>query len=168
MTPEILTLAVAILSLAAFLAAVAAGLRLGGQQYAGPVFAGAALTVVVIVLVLAATMRVDAFMPWHYLALYSGGVAVTMFVYGAVLKSLSLRMCAFIARAPQARAGIDALADGVVRAAFVERIDMLQALGAVEKSGQGFRVTAKGRALAQRIVRLRSALRLENSGLYSG
>ncbi len=167
MTPATVTIAAAILSLGGYLAAIAAGLRLGGQAYAGPLFAGAALAIPAIVPAIAAMTPLHAIMLWHYLALYFGGVAVAIFVYGAVLKSLSLRMCAFIARAPDARAGIDTLADGVIRAAFVERIDALQSIGAVERHGAGFVATEKGCALARRIARIRAALRLENSGLYS-
>jgi hypothetical protein len=163
MMAELTTLAATVLALAAYLLIVAAGLRLTAQAHALAILIGGAVAVFMIATAIAG--QYANILIWHFAALYCGGVAVTVFIYGAVLKSLSLQMCARLGL--RKVCSIDELADAVIRKAFDERIALLENGGLVERQQAGFVVTEKGRGAAKRISAVRRAVRIESTGLYS-
>lgn len=163
--PRLAALLIAIGALAIYATIVFVGLRLVGQRLALPLMAGSAA--LVFVAVAAWGFAGGRFAFWHFAAFFSCGVATLVFVYGAVLKSLSLQMLATIAQAPSRSATTQQLASEIVRTAFAERIELLNDARLVERAGQGYALTSAGVAAAARIRRIQQLCRIDASPLYS-
>lgn len=104
---------------------------------------------------------------WHGAAIYWLGVVGIVFAFGAVYKSISLRiLCALVAR-PGRALTIDELTAEIVRPSFVGRIAILSDGGLIRAEGGRHTVTPAGRALAQRIRRVQRWAGISESGLYS-
>jgi hypothetical protein len=110
----------------------------------------------------------DSSTVWRFAAFYACGVAVAIFIFGAVLKSLSLRMLEFMAATPDRSATVDQLTLAVIVPQLNERIALLQANGWIVQDGDVYTATDHGRAVAARMEAVRRFLRIEASGLYSG
>jgi hypothetical protein len=160
--PAIAALIAAILAGAGHLVGVSALLRATSGKHALPIIAGVAVLLVAVV-PLGAGSRVSF---WHFAAFFGAAVSLVVFLYGAVLKSLSLAMLAEIARTKDEQLSLDALADLVVRPAFATRARLLVDSRAAAQTGAGYVITAKGQGLANRIEAVRRFLRLGSLGLY--
>lgn len=105
---------------------------------------------------------------WHFSAFWAVVVAGTIFVYGAVAKSLSLEMLTLLARAEGGVLTPAQLTVGVVEPAYAKRADLLVQGGLATAGDEGYRVTPAGRALAGRLQRIRGRLQIGDTRLYGG
>jgi hypothetical protein len=160
--PAVAALFAAILAGACYLAGVSVLLRATTGRHALPILAGVAVLLVAGVPIFAGG-RVSF---WHFAAFFGAAISLIVFLYGAVLKSLSLAMLAEIARARDEQLSLDRLADLVVRPAFATRAELLVDSGAAVQTGAAYGITAKGQGLADRIEAVRRFLRLGSLGLY--
>ena len=160
--PAVAALFAAILAAACHLASVSALLRATSGKHALPIIAGVALLLVASVPIFAGGLV--SF--WHFAAFFGAAVSLVIFLYGAVLKSLSLAILVEIARARDEQLSLDGLADLVVRPAFATRAGLLVDSGAAVQTGAAYAITAKGQGLADRIEAVRRFLRLGSLGLY--
>lgn len=162
--PRLAALALAIPGTLLHLAIVGVLLRLTRQRFGMPIFAGVALALLLVGVALFGGHI--AF--WHFTAFFGGGVALVVFLYGAVLKSLSLAMLAELEAAPGQTLPLAVLAERIVEPAFAERAGLLVKMGAAARDGRGFMVTPQGLATSGRIQAVRRFLRVETLGLYGG
>lgn len=160
-------LGTAVVALMVFLLLAAIVLRLTAQRGAVPALLGCAAAVFLLAVASIASALENAG-TWRFAAFYACGVAVVIFIYGAVLKSLSLRMLVLMATLPRGEAGVDQLTEETIAPAFDERIRLLQESGLIAADPAGYTATGKGTATASQIARLRAFLDIEASGLYSG
>jgi hypothetical protein len=160
--PAVAALIAAILAGAGYLAGVSALLRATSGKHAPPIIAGVAVLLFSGVPLFVGTLV--SF--WHFAAFFGTAVSLVVFLYGAVLKSLSLAMLAEIARAKDGQLSLGALTNLVVRPAFATRARLLVDSGAAVQTSAGNGITAKGQALANRIEAVRRFLRLGSLGLY--
>jgi hypothetical protein len=162
--PRLAALALAVPGTLLHLAIVGVLLRLTHQRFGMPIFAGVALA-----LLLAGVALFGASIAfWHFAAFFGGGVALVVFLYGAVLKSLSLAMLAELEAAPEQTLPLAVLAQRIVEPAFAERAGLLVEMGAAAPDGAGYALTPKGLATSGRIQAARRFLRVETLGLYGG
>jgi hypothetical protein len=152
-------------ALAVYATIVFIGLRLSRQRLALPLMIGAAGVVFVPTAIWGITSGVFAF--WHFLAFFACGVAAVVFLYGAVLKSLSLQMLAMLARTPGHTLTTQHLATAVIRTAFADRIQLLDDARLIERVDNGYMLTAPGISTVARIRRLQRSCRVDSSPLYS-
>lgn len=162
--PRLAALALAIPGTLLHLAIVGVLLRLTRQRFGMPIFAGVALAL----LLVAVALFGDSIAFWHFAAFFGGGIALVVFLYGAVLKSLSLAMLAELEAAPEQTLPLAVLADRIVEPAFAGRAGLLVEMGAAAPDGEGFALTPKGLATSGRIQAARRFLRVEILGLYGG
>jgi hypothetical protein len=161
--PRIAALLMAIAALAGYLAIITVMLRSTGHAFAVTVLCGAAVGVFCLVV---AAEPFD-FSIWHFSALYSCGIALVIFIYGAVLKSLSLRMALFTASRPAKCSPVDVLSKSIITPAFDERISILERKKLICRIEPGTYVTTpKGRRVATQISNIRHWLAIEGNGLY--
>jgi len=162
--PRIAALFAAVLATAVYLPAVGTLLRAAGQKYALEIFAGIAMLLFGAVLAMAG--RVVSF--WHFVAFFGAGVSLVVFLYGAVLKSLSLDILIELSRAEARRLSLDEITRNVVQPAYNSRVQLLVDRGAAERDAAGnFLVSSQGQRTAGRINTARHFLRLKSLGLYS-
>jgi hypothetical protein len=162
--PRIAALFAALLATAVYLPAVGTLLRVTGQKYALGIFSGIAIVLFGAVLAMAGS----AVSFWHFVAFFGAGVSLVVFLYGAVLKSLSLDILIELSRAEAGRLSLDEIAQNVVRPAYNSRAQLLVDWGAAERDAAGnFVVSSQGRRTAGRINAARGFLRLKSLGLYS-
>lgn len=162
--PRLAALALAVPGTLLHLAIVGVLLRLTRQRFGMSIFAGVALALMLVGIALFGG-RISF---WHFAAFFGCGVAVVVFLYGAVLKSLSLSMLAELESAPERTLPLAALAERIVEPAFVERAKLLVEMGAVAPEVEGFALTPKGLATSSKIEAVRRFLRIETLGLYGG
>jgi hypothetical protein len=154
----------AVLATAVYLPAVGTLLRATGQKHALPIFAG--IAVLLFGAVLAMACRTVSF--WHFVAFFGAGVSLVVFLYGAVLKSLSLDILIELSRAEAGRLSLDEITQNAVQPAYNSRAQLLVDWGAAERDAAGnFSVSPQGRRTAGRINTARHFLRLKSPGLYS-
>lgn len=154
----------ALIASAAYLGLLGIVLRGTGQRAALPVMVGLAIAVLAGALALGGA-RLSF---WHFSAFFGCGVVLIVFMYGAVLKSLSLEMLLRMAMRPDGTAQAEDLIGAVLRPAFTGRIVLLEGNGYAEATEGGSVVTETGRAMAHKIDRIRALLGLSGRGLYSG
>jgi hypothetical protein len=159
-----LSLAWAVPATLAHLAIVAIALRLSGPRAALPTMLAAAAAV------FGAGMWLggDRLSFWHFGAALGLGVAAVVFLYGAVLKSLSIDLLLCLADAPDGQASLGVLVERVVRPRFAERAAIIVRKGLGEHVSTGVRSTPRAASAAARLTRLRKRLRVEGAGLYDG
>jgi len=163
--PRVSALFVACAALAIYATVVFVGLRLSRQRFALVLMIMGAVVVFGLVTVWALTRGMSAY--WHFAAFFCCGVAITVFLYGAVLKSLSMRMLAALADAHGGTATTGQLANRIIRAAFAERIQLLEDARLIERVDGGYLLTPAGVSTAARIRRMQRMLKVESSPLYS-
>lgn len=103
---------------------------------------------------------------WHFAAFFGAAVSLTVFLYGALLKSLSLAMLVEISRARDHLLSLDDLTERVVRPAFAARARLLVQSGAATCDGSEYVITPQGQHTAKRIAAVRRFLRIDSPGLY--
>jgi hypothetical protein len=162
--PGWLSLAWAVPATLAYLAIVAIALRLAGQRAALPTMLAAAGVVFGVGMWLGG----DRLSFWHFGAALGFGVAAVVFLYGAVLKSLSIDLLLCLADAPDGQASLGALVERVVRPRFAERAAIIVRKGLGEHVPAGVRATSRAAPVAARLSRIRRRLRVEGAGLYDG
>lgn len=162
--PRLAALALAVPGTLLHLVIVGLLLRLTRQRFGMPIFAGVALAL----LLASVALFGGRIAFWHFAAFFGGGVAVVVFLYGAVLKSLSLAMLAELEAAPEQTLPLAVLAERIVEPAFAERAKLLVEIGAAAPEGTGFALTPKGLATSGKIEAARRFLRIETLGLYGG
>jgi hypothetical protein len=150
--------------MAVYLCVIAVGLRLRRQRAALLLLMGCAVLVFGLMLAFAPTLTIDNY--WQFASLFGCGVAMVVFLYGAVLKSLSLRMLIMIADDSSESITSARLASDVIRAEFAGRISMLEGRQFIRRVGTGYALTPLGQLTTARIRRLQSALNIEASRLW--
>lgn len=108
---------------------------------------------------------VDTF--WRFSALFAGEVAIYIFAFGAIAKSLSLRIFYWIGRQPRREASLEEIVTAVMSKAYLERITILEKKHLVEKRNSSYELTSQGKILTNRIAKIKSIFRIETGGLYS-
>jgi hypothetical protein len=160
--PELVALVVALSATIVHLSVVGLTLRLTEQRYGLAVFIGVAAAISVCCVV----VFNEQLAIWHFAAFFGAGVALVTFLYGAVIKSLSLAMLSELDRASNKNLPSEELVRRVVAPAFAERAELLITMRAAERTEAVFALTAKGLTTASRIETVRRFLRIETLGLY--
>jgi hypothetical protein len=160
--PRTSALIVAVAALIAYWCLTGIALRMTRQRYAVRLLFGSAA----VVYGAAVAWARDSVAPWHLAAFFGAGAAATIFVYGAALKALSLRMLMVISASP-AQAATDAqLTDTVIRASFQDRISLLEEKQLIVRADCGFVMTTAGTQAAARIHGAQRMLNLGGAGFY--
>jgi hypothetical protein len=159
--PRVAALVCALLAAILYPVIVGSLLRMTHARHALAIFGVVALLILV-----AATAGGRSISLWHFAAYFSAGVAMVVFLYGAVLRSLSLEMLAELNCAGGAELPIDELTEKVVRPGYMNRALSLVNLGAATRRGDQYVVTARGRVAANRVEALRRRIWLTSLGLY--
>jgi hypothetical protein len=115
---------------------------------------------------LAGAVLVEDFAYWHGAAGFALPVMAYVFVFGAVQKSVSLRMLSDLHRTPDGRLTLDELTERVARRDFDARIDLLLEKGYVTRHGTGFAPTERGKSLVAKLAKLQKLARIERTGMY--
>ncbi len=102
---------------------------------------------------------------WLSFCSFALGVSTYLFLFGAVYKSLSLRMLLMIKenRGYQPLMQIDAL---ITERSFEDRANILCSMGLVEMNGDVYEVTQKGLDLSNKIRIMRRLFHVSTTGLY--
>jgi hypothetical protein len=116
--------------------------------------------------VLLGLMTVQQFQYWNAASIFSFGVTLYVFAFGAVYKSVSLELLLDLAQRPGYAATLSEIVDRKVADILRGRTEILVDSGQVERAGSCFVVTARGRATAGRVAQIRGAFAIGNSGLY--
>ena len=160
-----MALLAAVLATAAYFPAVGVMLRATRQRHALEIFAG--IAAVLFGGVLATAGR--AVSVWHFAAFFGAGVSLVVFLYGAVLKSLSLGILIELSQANAKRLSLDEITQNVVQPAYSSRAQLLVDWGAAGLDAAGnYLIGSRGQRTARRIESARHFLRLRSAGLYSG
>jgi hypothetical protein len=109
---------------------------------------------------------VAQFQYWNAASIFGFGVMGYVFAFGAVYKSVSLEILLDVAQRPGHTAPLADIVDRLAPDIFRGRADILVDGGQVERIGTSFAVTAKGRAFADKLARIRRAFAVGDSGLY--
>jgi hypothetical protein len=158
-------LILAAVAFAIYLLVIGVALRLTRQRYAVRLLIGSALLIFALTVAWAyGNLAMIAY--WHFAAFFGCGVAIVMFMYGAVLKSLSLRLLMALCNCPDVGATTAQLTNDVVRVAFEERIRSLENVQLVRRLNGGCVLTAAGERIASRIRRLQKAFGIGRAGFY--
>jgi hypothetical protein len=160
--PRVVALIVAIVALIVYLCLIGIALRLTRQRYAVRLLFGCG----VLVYGTAALGTQNDVAQWHLAAFFGVGAAATVFIYGAALKALSLRMLMVIAASPAQAATAEHLTETVIRASFQDRISLLEEKQLIARSGSGFALTPAGAQAAARIRAAQQALSIGGAGFY--
>lgn len=88
------------------------------------------------------------------------------FVTGIFYVSVSIGIIYYLCRQPGKSATKEELYQECIRRPFINRIHAMEKLELVERSGQGYSVTSKGRFSVRRIKNLQSLLGLKSGGVY--
>ena len=102
---------------------------------------------------------------WITFCVFAFGVSAYLFVFGAVYKSLSLRILLAI-KSKGGRASFTQLDVLVTEASFAERAEILCNMNFAVKEGGCYRISKQGEQIAERIVRIRKLFGITTLGLY--
>jgi hypothetical protein len=103
---------------------------------------------------------------WNAAAVFCFGVMSYIFVFGAVYKSISLRLLLDLSRRPGRTIEFSDISDRQIPEIFIERSAILIEGGLVNADGDTFLPTPAGRKLAARIARVRRLFAIGDTGLY--
>jgi hypothetical protein len=160
--PRAAALIAAIVALIAYLCLIGVALRMTRQRYAVRLLLGCGVLVYG-----AATLSAHSgIAQWHFAAFFGAGAAATVFMYGAALKALSLRMLMVIAASPAQAVTAEQLTETVIRASFQDRIALLEEKQLIVRSGSGFVLTPAGAHAAARIRAAQQMLSIGGAGFY--
>jgi hypothetical protein len=102
---------------------------------------------------------------WAFSASYWFLTLCFLMVFGAVYKSLSLRMLLDLLEAPGRSSAKDELFARYIRdVSYRHRLEVIQESGFATRTGEGFTLTERGRGLARIIATLQRAFAIERSG----
>jgi hypothetical protein len=165
MTPALISLLVGCGCVAAHVALTLVLLRLPGRV--SPVVRHAASAAATHVTGVALAAVVIGPLPYWPAAAAAGfGAVCWLFAFSAVYKSVSLRILSRIKAAPGNRLPFGTVTTDYVLPEFAARIGVLQTMGCAALAGDGFTLTPKGRATADRITAVQRLCGIERSGLY--
>jgi len=153
---------VSAISGAIYLAVVVILLRITHQTHILLIFTGSAIVVFA-----AGVASVGGFVPFWYFSSYFGAAVVAIvFIYGVVLKSLSVKMLAAIGSAPLPGLTLDELAAVITLPAYADRAALLVEKGFATVVDGHYSTTKIGSQTAERARFWRRKLYLESEGLY--
>lgn len=112
-------------------------------------------------------MLVHPFAYWNAAAVFCFGVMSYVYVFGAVYKSISLRILMDLTRRPARTIEFSDISDRQIPEIFSERSVILIEGGLVEANGDTFVPTPAGQRLAARIARARRLFAIGDTGLYA-
>jgi len=163
--PRITALLAAILATVVYFPAVGVLLRATGQKYALEIFSG--IAIVLFGGVLATAGR--AVSVWYFAAFFGAGISLVVFLYGAVLKSLSLDILIELSRVDAKQLSLNEITQNVVQPAYGSRAQLLVDWGAADRDAAGnYSIGSRGQRTARHIESARRFLKLKSLGLYSG
>ena len=114
---------------------------------------------------LAALRSGAAFNFWEYTAVYSCLTLAFLMVFGALYKSVSLRMLEFLLAQPGRAAPAQTVARECVSAAsFAHRLEVIERARLATPAPEGFALTQRGRALARVVRALHALFAIERIG----
>lgn len=116
--------------------------------------------------VLLGVLTLPDFRYWDAASIFGLGVMAYVFAFGAAYKSVSLDILLRLVDRPGRKALLSDIVDRQVPDLFHGRIKILADGGLVEQVDSHFAATAAGKTMASRIVRLRQAFGIGNTGLY--
>jgi hypothetical protein len=152
--------AFAVYALAALVA-----LRLPGRW--SPVARKVVLALLVHVGATGVALRMYGSLPyWHGAAVYWCGFVLSLFLYSAVYKSISLTILADLAKRADHGLSLHDITTAHVWPSFVARARILVAAGYVAEAAGAFRATDAGRRLARRVAVVQRLFGVRQSGLY--
>lgn len=144
--------------------AVFIGVRLWPRRSPAIIAVGTALLAAVFSLPAAHLLRIDANY-WRSLFVFAFFSIVYLMAFGAVYKSISLRMLLDLSRAPARRMRADDLFSHYVgRESFQARIEVMVAQGYAKRSSGGIQLTPKGHRLAVAVESIQGIFRIASSG----
>ena len=106
------------------------------------------------------------FQYWNATSVFCFGVMSYIYLFGAVYKSISLRLLLELADRPGRSIELSEISDQRIPIMFAERTDILIEGGWVVRSDDTFSATPAGHGLTARITKLRRLFAIGNSGLY--
>jgi hypothetical protein len=109
-----------------------------------------------------AGLRIDFWITFCVLAF---GVSSFLFLFGAVYKSLSLRLLLETEKA-QGRLSFEKLDESITAKSFLDRAVLLCSMGLVFQHENGYRLSEKGKRVLDRLTSLRKFFRITTIGLY--
>ena len=116
---------------------------------------------------LVAAIMLPAFEYWAATSMFCFGTIVYVQGFGAVLKSISLRILLDLTRRPGGKIDLEEISMQQIPHIFAERCDILIEMDMVSREQDQFVPTVAGRKLAERIARLRRLFGIGDSGLYN-
>ena len=109
---------------------------------------------------------IHPFAYWNAAAIFCFGVMSYVYVFGAVYKSISLRILLDLTRRPARTIAFSDISDRQIPEIFNERSVILIEGGLVAADGDTFVPTPAGERLAARIARARRLFAIGDTGLY--
>lgn len=110
---------------------------------------------------------IPSFQYWTATSVFCFGAIIYVQTFGAVLKSISLRILLDLTDRPSRRIDLDEISLQQIPQIFAERCDILIETGMVSREQEEFLPTPAGRTLAGRIAWLRRLFGIGDSGLYN-
>ena len=111
-------------------------------------------------------MLIHPFLYWNAAAIFCFGVMSYIYLFGAVYKSISLRILLDLTRRPARTIEFSDISDRQIPEIFNERGVILIEGGLVDADGETFVPTPAGQRLAARIARVRRLFAIGDTGLY--
>jgi hypothetical protein len=102
---------------------------------------------------------------WIYSAIYSSLTLIFLMAFGAIYKSISLRILLDLYNSPNRAERYDAILNRLVQEeSFGARLDVMQSSGFVRRVGDRYVLQDKGDRLARRVRALQDVFGIERSG----
>jgi hypothetical protein len=102
---------------------------------------------------------------WIYSAIYSSLTLMFLMAFGAVYKSISLRILLDLYKSPGRAERYEAMLRRLVQAeSFEARLDVMQSSGFVRRAGDRYVLQKRGDRLARRVRALQAVFGIERSG----
>jgi hypothetical protein len=111
---------------------------------------------------------VGPFAYWPAAAVSGFGAVCWLFAFSAVYKSVSFRILTRLSRLEGRSLSLPAITEEYVRPEFEQRTRVLAAMNCAHEANATFAITARGRAMADRLRAIQRACGIERSGLYAG
>jgi hypothetical protein len=111
--------------------------------------------------------RVHQFSIFYALALFGFLWFCFFFVSGIFYVSVSLGIIYYLNAQPGKSASVEELYWECIRKPFINRVDLIEKLGAVSHSEQGYFITEMGKQIVRRIKAIQNLLGLRIGGFYS-
>jgi hypothetical protein len=130
-----------------------------------PVFIHFFSGILSLVLLLILTCLTPVLNTWLVFCVLSFGISSYLFVFGAIYKSLSLRMLLFT-NSQGGKITLHALNENITEKSFQTRVDLLIKMGYCTEGVYGYHLSAKGKKIIRKIIFVRQLFRINSLGLY--